>query len=55
LDPEETDLVSAKLAEIQATGATVSIAAAVDGAIERIVSIGGPPDVVGQVRTFRED
>ena len=49
LDPEETDLVSAKLAEIQATGASVTIAAAVEGAIERIVSIGGNPETVGQV------
>jgi hypothetical protein len=50
LDPEETDLVSAKLAEIQSTGAQVAIAATVEGSIERIVSIGGTPEVVGKVR-----
>jgi len=48
LDPEETDLVSAKLAEIQSTGAQVAIAATVEGSIERIVSIGGTPEVVGK-------
>ena len=50
IDPEESDLVNAKLEEIQATGATVSIAAAVEGSIERIISVGGSPDTVGQVR-----
>ena len=49
-DPEETDLVNAKLAEIQATGASVVIAPSVEGGIERIISVGGSPEIVGQVR-----
>lgn len=48
-DPEETDLVNAKLEEIQATGATVTIAASVEGSIERIISVGGSPEIVGKV------
>jgi hypothetical protein len=49
-DPEETDLVNAKLEEIQATGAAVTVAPSVEGSIERIISVGGSPEVVGQVR-----
>ena len=48
-DPEETDLVNAKLEDIQATRATVTIAPSVEGSIERIISVGGSPDVVGKV------
>jgi hypothetical protein len=48
-DPEESDLVAAKLEEIQSTGATVSIAASAEGTIERIISVGGSPAIVGQV------
>jgi hypothetical protein len=48
-DPEQTDLVNAKLDEIQSTGATVTIAASVEGSIERIISVGGSPETVGQV------
>jgi hypothetical protein len=54
LDPEETDLVSTKLAEIQSTGAQVAIAATVEGSIERIVSVGGTPEVVGKVCCLRK-
>ena len=50
IDPEESDLVTAKLEEIKSTGATVSIAAAVEGSIERIISVGGSPATVGQVQ-----
>jgi hypothetical protein len=49
LNPEESDLVSAKLEEIQSTGATVSIAASAEGVIERIITVGGSPSIVGQV------
>ena len=52
IDPEESDLVTAKLDEIKSTGATVSIAAAVEGSIERIISVGGSPAAVGQVRNW---
>jgi hypothetical protein len=49
LDPEETDLVNVKLEEIQTTGATITIAASVEGSIERIISVGGSPETVGKV------
>ena len=50
IDPEQADLVTAKLDEIQtASGATVTIAAAAEGTIERIISVGGSPEVVGKV------
>jgi hypothetical protein len=49
LDPEQADVVKDKLAEIRSTGASVSIAAAVEGSIERIVSVGGNPETVGKV------
>jgi exosome complex RNA-binding protein Rrp42 (RNase PH superfamily) len=48
-DPEETDLVNAKLEEIQSSGATITIAASVEGSIERIISVGGSPETVGKV------
>ena len=52
LDPEESDLVTAKLEEIQSTtGATLTIAAGVEGTIERIITVGGSPAIVGQVET----
>jgi hypothetical protein len=49
LDPEQADTVNSKLEEIQSTGASVAIAAAVEGSIERIVSVGGSPETVGKV------
>ena len=49
LDPEQADLLASKLEDIQSSGATVSIANTAEGAIERIVSVSGSPDVVGKV------
>ena len=52
IDPEQGDLVTAKLDEIQTTsGATVTIAATAEGTIERIISVSGSPEVVGKVLT----
>jgi hypothetical protein len=48
-NPEESDLINAKLEDIQSTGATVTVAAAAEGTIERIVSVGGSPSMVEQV------
>ena len=50
IDPEQADLVTAKLDQIQTvSGASVSIAAAAEGTIERIISVGGAPEVVANV------
>ena len=49
LDPEQADIVRSKLEEIQSTGASVTIATAVEGSIERIISVGGSPETVGKV------
>jgi len=48
-DPEEADLVNTKVDEIQLTGATVTSAKVVEGSIERIISVGGSPEVVAKV------
>lgn len=50
-DPEQGDLIASTLEEIQSTGATVNIASNAEGTIERIVSVGGSPSIVGQVRS----
>ena len=50
IDPEQADLVSSKLDELQTvSGATITIAAAAEGTIERIISVSGSPEVVGKV------
>ena len=54
LDPEQADTVNGKLEEIRSTGASVAIAAPVEGSIERIVSVGGNPETVGTVSTVPE-
>ena len=51
-DPEEADLVTSRVDEIQLTGATVTPTNAVEGSIERIISVGGSPEVVGKVSLF---
>jgi hypothetical protein len=56
LDPEEAQLVTLKTEEIQGVGATVTAGRVVEGSIERIVTVGGSPEVVGKVileRGFR--
>lgn len=49
LDPEQADIVTSRLEEIRSTGASVTIAAPVEGSIERIVSVGGDPQTVAKV------
>jgi hypothetical protein len=48
-DPEESDLVASKLEEIKSTGAAVTIPPSAEGTIERIISVGGSPAIIGQV------
>lgn len=48
-NPEDSDLINAKLEDVQSTGATVTTAASVEGTIERIISVGGSPSIVGKV------
>jgi hypothetical protein len=48
-DPEQAELIASRLEEIQTSGATVTLANAVEGSIERIVNVGGSPAVVGLV------
>ena len=48
-DPEQAELITSKLEEIQLSGATVTITPAVEGCIERITTVGGTPEVVGKV------
>jgi hypothetical protein len=55
LDPEQADTVMGKLEDIiRSTGASVSIAAVVEGSIERIVSVGGNPETVGKVNMAKQ-
>jgi len=50
-NPDEADLLTSKLEEIQSTtGATVNIAKSAEGTIERIVSVGGSSECVGLVQ-----
>ena len=51
LDPEQADAVNSMLEEIRSAGASVAIAAPVEGSIERIVSVGGNPESVSKVST----
>jgi hypothetical protein len=55
LDPEQAHTVTGKLEDIiRSTGASVSIAAVVEGSIERIVSVGGNPETVGKVDSTKQ-
>jgi heterogeneous nuclear rnp K-like protein len=49
VDPEQADVITAKLGEIQLSGAAVAMATVADGTIERIVTVGGSPETVGKV------
>ena len=49
VDPNQAELITSQFEQIQSSGATVNVANAVEGTIERIVSVSGSPEVVGRV------